>query len=223
MVPNKFTNADDHHPSCARKFLVQYAYNTKANSWSHAPLAEKGLGEVKAKNLECYSGTTEEPNPEVKNIGRFPLGEIRRRAKKVWRRFQSQQMKTGEDDKASNEGESSKIVEIDASTGEEILSRGAKMEDIDPDSTLKNNEMLKPPEDAEQREQHQTLTERKSRKKWHKDAHDAVIATINTHAQGKEHQEKNKILDEDQARAGAWKNEHTDMKESDSANRTSFE
>ena len=69
-------------------------------------------------------------------------------------------MKTGEDDgKASrNEGESSKIVEIDASTGEEILARGAKMEDIDPDSTLKNNEMLKPPEDAEQREQHQTLT-----------------------------------------------------------------
>ena len=40
----------------------------------------------------------------------------------------AKQMKTGEDDgKASrNEGESSKIVEIDASTGEEILSEGRK-------------------------------------------------------------------------------------------------
>lgn len=207
MVPNKFTN-DDHHPSlCEEVFGFNTTYNTKeANSWSHAPTwQEKGLeARSKAKNLECYSGTTEEPNPEVKNIGKISVGaksddELKKSVEEV---SVAKQMKTGEvDGKASrNEGESSKIVEIDASTGEEILSRGAKMEDIDPDSTLKNNEMLKPPEDAEQREQHQTLTEEEiAETKWHKDAHDAVMATINTHAQkSKEHQErKQKILDEE--------------------------
>ena len=60
--------------------------------------------------------------------------------------------------------------------------------------------MLKPPEDAEQREQHQTLTKEEiAEKKWHKVAHDAVMATSNTHAQkSKEHQErKQKIVDEE--------------------------
>ena len=207
MVPNKFTN-DDHHPSlCEEVFGFNTTYNTKeANSWSHAPTwQEKGLeARSKAKNLECYSGTTEEPNPEVKNTGKISVGaksddELKKSVEEV---SVGKQMKTGEvDGNASrNEGESSKIVEIDASTGEEILSRGAKMEDIDPDSTLKNNEMLKPPEDAQQREQHQTLTEEEiAEKKWHKDAHDAVMATINTHAQkSKEHQErKQKTLDEE--------------------------
>ena len=67
MVPNKFTN-DDHHPSlCEEVFGFNTTYNTKeANSWSHAPTwQEKGLeARSKAKNLECYSGTTEEPNPD---------------------------------------------------------------------------------------------------------------------------------------------------------------
>lgn len=213
MVPNKFTN-DDHHPSlCEEVFGFNTTYNTKeANSWSHAPTwQEKGLeARSKAKNLECYSGTTEEPNPQVKNTGKISVGAKSDDAlkKSVEEVSVAKQMKTGEIDgnasrnNGGNEGESSKMVEIDASTGEEILSRGAKMEDIDPDSTLKNNddEMLKPPEDAEQREQHQTLTgEEIAEKKWHKDAHDAVMATINTHAQkSKEHQErKQKILDEE--------------------------
>lgn len=213
MVPNKFTN-DDHHPSlCEEVFGFNTTYNTKeANSWSHAPTwQEKGLeARSKAKNLECYSGTTEEPNPQVKNTGKISVGAKSDDAlkKSVEEVSVAKQMKTGEIDgnasrnNGGNEGESSKMVEIDASTGEEILSRGAKMEDIDPDSTLKNNddEMLKPPEDAEQREQHQTLTEEEiAEKKWHKDAHDAVMATINTHAQkSKEHQErKQKILDEE--------------------------
>lgn len=213
MVPNKFTN-DDHHPSlCEEVFGFNTTYNTKeANSWSHAPTwQEKGLeARSKAKNLECYSGTTEEPNPQVKNTGKISVGAKSDDAlkKSVEEVSVAKQMKTGEIDgnasrnNGGNEGESSKMVEIDASTGEEILSRGAKMEDIDPDSTLKNNddEMLKPPEDAEQREQHQKLTgEEIAEKKWHKDAHDAVMATINTHAQkSKEHQErKQKILDEE--------------------------
>ena len=80
-------------------------------------------------------------------------------------------MKTGDDGKASrNEGESSKIVEIDASTGERNSFQRGENGRHRPRFHAKNNEMLKPPEDAEQREQHQTLTEEEiAEKKWHKD------------------------------------------------------
>jgi len=203
MVPKKFRN-DDHHPTlCEDVFGFSTTYNTKETSaWSHAPTwEEKGLeARSKAKDLECYSGTTQEPIAAVQNTGKVSVGaktddELKKNTEEasVAKKEESLQNNRG------NEGETTKVVEIDASTGKEMHSEGLKMDDIDPEFLPKDNasEAIESRGKHEGHERNQTLTEEE--KKWQQDAHDAVMATIHTHEQkSKELVEgKEKVLDKE--------------------------
>jgi hypothetical protein len=212
MMPKEFAN-DDHHKSlCADIFGFNTTYNIEeANSWSHLPTwQEKGLeARTKAKNLDCYSGSMEEPIGEVTYTGKMSVGtksddELKRSAGEALTRKETKR-EEGEQDVSKNddrgEGEvTKKVVEIDASTREEILESEPKMEDIDPEFMPKDDEgdIKMPSEHELNQEQNRTLTaEEISEEKWHQEAHDAVMESIKTHAQKRKehHERKQKMLD----------------------------
>jgi len=212
MMPKEFTN-DDHHMSlCADIFGFNTTYNIEeANSWSHSPTwQEKGLeARTKAKDLDCYTGSIEEPIGKVTYTGKISVGmksddELKRSAGEALTRKETKR-EEGEQDISKNddrgEGEmTKKVVEIDASTREEILESEPKMEDIDPEFMPKDDEgdIKLPPEHDLNQEQNRTLTaEEIAEEKWHQEAHDAVMESIKTHAQKRKehHERKQKMLD----------------------------
>ena len=213
MMPKEFTN-DDHHMSlCADIFGFNTTYNIEeANSWSHSPTwQEKGLeARTKAKDLDCYTGSIEEPIGKVTYTGKISVGmksddELKRSAGEALTRKETKR-EEGEQDISKNddrgEGEmTKKVVEIDASTArEEILESEPKMEDIDPEFMPKDDEgdIKLPPEHDLNQEQNRTLTaEEIAEEKWHQEAHDAVMESIKTHAQKRKehHERKQKMLD----------------------------